>query len=124
MLQFYFLSVFFNLFTGFLLVNDNKQIINLDLLKERVFRIVLGAVCAITGIIKLFVVVRTSAIIVGDLIPALSGFIGGLCLIIPDTQIKLPEWFNKVFLTNKLIVGFVCLGAAFLHFIFPGALFL
>jgi len=124
MLQFYFLSVFFNLIAGFVLVNDKKEILDLAVLRDKTFRIVLGAVCAVTGVIKLFVVVHTNAVIVGDLLPAVAGMIAGLCLVIQDNQEKLPEWFNRIFMTNKLIVGFVCLGIALLHFVFPGALFL
>lgn len=124
MLQFYFLSIFFNLIAGFVLVNDKKEILDLAVLRDKTFRIVLGAVCAVTGVIKLFVVVHTNAVIVGDLLPAVAGMIAGLCLVIQDNQEKLPEWFNRIFMTNKLIVGFVCLGIALLHFVFPGALFL
>ena len=124
MLQFYFLSIFFNLIAGFVLVNDKKEFLDLAILKDKTFRIVLGAVCAVTGIIKLFVVVHTSAVIVGDLLPAVAGMIAGVLLIIQDNQEKLPEWFNRIFMTNKLIVGFACLGIALLHFVFPGALFL
>lgn len=124
MLQFYFLSVFFNLIAGFVLVNDQRNFIELPLLKEKVFRIVLGVLCALTGIIKLFVVVRTSAVIVGDLIPALAGIAGGITLFIQDENEKMPEWFKKVFIANSFIVGFACLCAALLHFVFPGALFL
>ena len=124
MLQFYFLSVFFNLITGFVLVNDTKEILDLAILKDKTFRIILGAVCAVTGVIKLFVVVHSSAVIVGDLLPAVAGIIAGICLTIQDKQEKLPEWFNRIFMTNKMIVGFVCLGVALLHFVFPGALFL
>ena len=124
MLQFYFLSVFFNILAGFVLVNDKKELLDLAILKEKMFRIVLGAVCAVTGIVKLFVVVHTSAVIVGDLLPALAGIIAGLCLVVPENDNKFPEWFNRIFMTNKMIVGFVCLGVALLHFVFPGALFL
>ena len=124
MLQFYFLSIFFNLIAGFVLVNDKKEILDLAVLRDKTFRIVLGAVCAVTGVIKLFVVVHTNAVIVGDLLPAVAGMIAGLCLVIQDNQEKLPEWFNRIFMTNKLIIGFVCLGIALLHFVFPGALFL
>ena len=124
MLQFYFLSVFFTLITGFVLINDTKNLIELPLFKERVFRIVLGALSAVTGVIKLFVVVHTSAVIVGDFIPAAAGIAGGVVLMIQEDNEKLPEWFRKIFITNKFIVGIVCLAAALLHFVFPGALFL
>ena len=124
MLQFYFLSVFFTLITGFVLINDTKNLIELPLFKERVFRIVLGALSSVTGVIKLFVVVHTSAVIVGDFIPAAAGIAGGVVLMIQEDNEKLPEWFRKIFITNKFIVGIVCLAAALLHFVFPGALFL
>lgn len=124
MIQFYFLSVFFNLFAGFVLVNSQKQIIELPVLEEKAFRIVLGALCALTGVIKLFVVVYSSAVIVGDLVPAAAGIAGGITLLVQDDNEKLPPWFRKIFLGNKLIVGIVCAAAAILHFVFPGALFI
>ena len=111
MLQFYFLSVFFNLLTGFVLFNDSKKL-------------VLGVLSALTGLIKLFVVVHTSAVIVGDFIPAVAGIAAGLALMIQDDNERLPDWFKKIFITNKFIVGIVCLAVALLHFVFPGALFL
>ena len=49
---------------------------------------------------------------------------GGIALFIKDDNEKLPEWFKKVFIANKYIVGIVCLAVAVLHFVFPGALFL
>jgi len=124
MLQFYFLSVFFNLLTGFVLINEQKHFIELAVFEERVFRIILGAVTAVTGLIKLFVVVHTSAVIVGDFIPALAGVAAGITLLIQDQNAQLPEWFKKIFITNKFIVGIVAFAAAILHFVFPGALFI
>ena len=124
MLQFYFLSVFFNLIAGFVLVNDKKNIIELAILKEKTFRLILGILCAVTGVIKLFVVVHSSAVIVGDFLPVVAGIAGGLSLMIQEENEKFPEWFKNIFIANKFIVGIVCLGVAVLHFVFPGALFL
>ena len=124
MLQFYFLSVFFNLFAGFVLVNEKKQIIEISIFKERVFRIVLGVLAAVTGFIKLFVVVKTSVVILGDFIPAVAGVAGGITLLIQEGEQKFAPWFEKIFVTNKYIVGIACLCAALLHFVFPGAMFL
>lgn len=124
MLQFYFLSIFFNLFTGFVLFNEKKTVIELPFLKERVFRIVLGVLTAFIGIIKLFVVVNTNVVILGDLIPSIAGIAGGIALFIESDDKKYPQWFNQVFITNKYIVGIACLAAALLHFVFPGAMFL
>lgn len=122
MLQFYFLSVFLNLFVGFILINERRHLIELPLFDEHVFRIILGVLCGLTGIIKLFVV--TNTVIVGDLIPAVAGIAGGITMFIQDESTTMPEWFRKVFVTNKFIVGIVCFSAALLHFVFPGALFL
>lgn len=124
MLQFYFLSIFFNLLTGFVLFNEKKQIIELSVLQDKVFRIVLGVITGVTGVIKLFVVVKTSVVILGDFIPAIAGIAGGITLFLQGDNEKMPEWFNKIFVTNKFIVGIVCLAAALLHFVFPGAMFL
>ena len=124
MLQFYFLSIFFNLLTGFVLFNERKQIIELSVLQDKVFRIVLGVITGVTGVIKLFVVVKTSVVILGDFIPAIAGIAGGITLFLQGDNEKMPEWFNKIFVTNKFIVGIVCLAAALLHFVFPGAMFL
>ena len=124
MLQFYFLSIFFNLLTGFVLFNEKKQIIELSVLQDKAFRIVLGVITGVTGVIKLFVVVKTSVVILGDFIPAIAGIAGGITLFLQGDNEKMPEWFNKIFVTNKFIVGIVCLAVALLHFVFPGAMFL
>ena len=38
MLQFYFLSVFFNILAGFVLVNDKKELLDLAILKEKMLK--------------------------------------------------------------------------------------
>ena len=124
MLQFYFLSIFFNLLTGFVLLNSQKNIIELPVLNERVFRIILGAVTAITGIIKLFVVINSRAVIVADFLPAVAGMAGGFTLFIQNEDINMAPWLKNIFVANKLIVGIACMAVALLHFVFPGALFL
>ena len=124
MLQFYFLSIFFNLMAGFVLVNSQKHIIELPALDQKVFRIVLGVITAVTGVIKLFVVVNSKAVFFGDFLPAVAGMTGGLALFIEEDNENIAPWLRKVFVTNKLIVGIACLAVALLHFVFPGALFL
>ena len=124
MLQFYFLSIFFNLLTGFVLLNSQKKIIELPVLDERVFRIILGVITAVTGIIKLFVVVNSRAVIVGDFLPAVAGMAGGFTIFIQDENLNLAPWLKNIFVANKMIVGIACMAIALLHFVFPGALFL
>ncbi len=124
MLQFYFLSIFFNLMAGFVLVNSQKHILELPALDQRVFRIVLGVITALTGIIKLFVVVNSKAVFFGDFLPAVAGMAAGLALFIQEDNENIAPWLRRVFVTNKFIVGIACLAIALLHFVFPGALFL
>lgn len=124
MLQFYFLSIFFNLMAGFVLVNSQKHIIELPALDQKVFRIVLGVITAVTGIIKLFVVVNSKAVFFGDFLPAVAGMAAGLALFIQEDNENIAPWLRRVFVTNKFIVGIACLAIALLHFVFPGALFL
>ena len=68
--------------------------------------------------------IALSAVIVGDFLPVIAGVAGGLSLMVQDDNEKLPEWFKKIFIVNKYIVGIGCLAVAVLHFVFPGALFL
>ena len=124
MLQFYFLSIFFNLMAGFVLVNSQKHIIELPALDQKVFRIVLGVITAVTGVIKLFVVVNSKAVFFGDFLPAVAGMVAGLALFIQEDNENIAPWLRRVFVTNKFIVGIACLAIALLHFVFPGALFL
>lgn len=124
MLQFYFLSIFFNLLTGFVLINNQKKIIELPVLNERAFRIILGVITALTGVIKLFVVVNSRAVIVADFLPAVIGMAGGFTIFIQDENFNLATWLKNIFVANKMIVGIACLAVALLHFVFPGALFL
>ena len=109
---------------GFVLVNSQKHIIELPALDQRVFRIVLGVITALTGIIKLFVVVNSKAVFFGDFLPAVAGMAAGLALFIQEDNENIAPWLRRVFVTNKFIVGIACLAVALLHFVFPGALFL
>lgn len=124
MLQFYFLSILFNLLAGFVLINSEKNYLDVKLLNEKKFRLVLGILSGLAGVIKLFVVVRTDIIILGDLLPAIAGIAGGIALLIHEDNEKLPDWAKKVFVANKYLVGICCMSIAIVHFVFPGALFL
>lgn len=127
MMQFYFLSVITNLLIGFMLVFE-KQAEEIKYLENKTVRLVIGIVACVTGIVKIFVV--SSVPVFGDFIPFVAGIAGGFTILLEyyikkkDVVIKEDSFISKVFITNKKIVGIVCLAAGGLHFLFPKVLFL
>ena len=88
MLQFYFLSVLLNALTGFVLLfvdrDDPDAVIEGTMpavLQDETFRLVLGILTCITGFFKLLSAVRGDIPVIGDLIPAFAGLIGGFTLL-------------------------------------------
>ena len=127
MMQFYFLSVLTNLLMGFMLGFENKAE-EIKYLTEKNIRLAIGIVAVVTGIVKLFVV--SSVPVFGDFVPFIAGVAGGFTLILEyymnkeSVTMKEDSIFNKIFIVNKKIIGYVCLAAGALHFLFPKVLFL
>lgn len=98
--------------------------------KPDTLRLVLGILAAITGLFKLLSVVQGDVPVIGDLIPALCGFAAGFVLIFEYYRQTAPaEADSHVLLNlfldqNKRRIGFLALGSAGLHFLFPQALFI
>ncbi|MBP3709807.1 MAG: hypothetical protein J6I73_05325 [Treponema sp.] len=145
MLQFYFLSILLNLTTGMILVfgknlitgekaesaNKASGILGENaFFDDKTFRLVLGVLTMFVGIMKLLSVVRNDIPVVGDLFPALAGFLGGGCLLIEyyksnsAAELSLPHVINAVFIDKRKYAGYVSMMAAVLHFIFPDVLLL
>ncbi|NLC93010.1 MAG: hypothetical protein GX677_06065 [Treponema sp.] len=165
MIQFYFLSILFNLFVGLILIYGKKQPQNLStysdaeeeqnqnngdekssfkdkvnkfgktinenqFVSNRTFKLVLGILAALTGIMKLLSVVRTDVPVVGDLLPSLAGLFGGASLILDyvssqeSSTLKFPTFIQKYFIEDTKILGYFCVIVAIVHFIFPDVLFL
>ena len=166
MLQFYFLSILFNLATGLLLVNKissensekslavvndengetktasevpvkrskkeklKEEIRNTSLFESKTFRLVLGILTGLTGILKFVSVIKTDVPVIGDLLPAVVGIAGSFCLILEyylnaaTIEVNLPVVIEKIFVRNANVIGFLCIVIAILHFIFPTVLFL
>lgn len=110
MVQFYFLSVLLNILAGIILINSNNStklesdnfdindadeksrikkvkstLKNDSILSNETFCLVSGALCTLTGFIKLFFTFSNNGkniIIIGDLLPALFGLAGGLIIIL------------------------------------------
>lgn len=188
MLQFYFLSILFNLVTGLILVNridessekglvvagegeavssaqskkkskseqKNEQSQELaenheenevtskhskakklqdefrrtSLFESKTFRLVLGILTGLTGILKFVSVIKTDVPVVGDLLPALIGIAGSFCLLLEyyinaaTIEVTMPDAIKRIFVKNSNIIGFLSIVIAVLHFIFPTVLFL
>jgi uncharacterized membrane protein HdeD (DUF308 family) len=141
MVQLYFLSIVFNGLIGLLFIFG-------DIGKKPVestakfsfagdsFRLVMGILAVVTGIIKLLSPMRREhglgIPILGDFIPAVAGIIAGFMLIYSFYRERSPEAdseeksnsFGEVLLRHKRIAGIALLAFAALHFFFPEALFL
>jgi uncharacterized membrane-anchored protein len=108
--------------------NDINYVVEHDTL-----RLILGIVSIITGLFKLLSVVQGDVPVIGDLIPALSGFASGSALVfeyyrarssLPQTSMDapVPTTMERIFVMHKKQIGFLALGTAVLHFLFPQAL--
>lgn len=133
MLQFYFLSIIINALAGYLLFFGEEGS-PLDFtralpIKPETFRFTLGNLSAITGLLKLLSPI--DVLIIGDLIPAITGFICGFTLIFEyfrnrtaaDASAQ-PKKIEKILFHNKKVIGAVALIVAVLHFFVPAVLLL
>ncbi|MDR0583836.1 MAG: hypothetical protein LBG57_05730 [Treponema sp.] len=140
MIQLYFLSILCNSLTAYILILDNTgeaESIEGSLkfsFRSGVFRLVLGILCALTGVLKLLSPSQDSVPVLGDLVPALAGLLAGFTLIFSYYRdhasigaFSSEGKFDRIgdaFLKYKKGLGFILLASAALHFLFPGALFL
>ncbi|MDR2483814.1 MAG: hypothetical protein LBD55_00270 [Treponema sp.] len=135
MIQFYFLSVLCNALAGYMLIStDEKSGIGAMEAHLKIspgddtFRLVLGIVAIITGFFKLLSVIQGDIPVVGDLIPAVFGFASGSILVFAyyrktSTIDSDTHTLLELFLAyHKKRIGFLAIGAAILHFLFPQAL--
>jgi hypothetical protein len=136
MIQFYFLSIFFNALAGYILITDGdrgEESLNPGIqfsFGDKTFRMVLGILALITGLLKLLSSTQGDIPVVGDLIPAIVGFAAGFIFIFEyfrehsALDFEKYEKIEAVFVKNKRFIGFIALISAALHFLFPQALLL
>jgi len=100
-------------------------------IKDETFRLVVGVASALTGLMKILSSVEGDVPIIGDLFPALTGFLAGFILVFEyyrnRTSVEVTERVEKVdrlLVANKKIIGVAALVAAVLHFLFPTVLLL
>jgi uncharacterized membrane-anchored protein len=136
--QFYFLSIVFNGLAGFLFVFEDSKENNsaennrkLSVIGDG-FRLLLGILATVTGILKLLSPMSSPPIL-GDLVPALAGIAAGFVLIYGfyrerasetvDNQEKINH-LGEIFLHHRKTVGIILLASAVLHFLFSKAFLL
>ncbi len=138
MIQFYLLSVVFNTLTGLLLIlskplaEDAQEatFAGLPFYETKNFRLIVGVLTAFSGIMKILIVTQNDIRIIGDLLPAVTGIVGGACLLyefyVSSSSVKMSinPIFENIFVNGRKYIGITCLAIAFLHFIVPQALFL
>jgi hypothetical protein len=136
MIQFYFLSILLNGLSGYTLIqNVDDDPVEPDTgfrfsIRNETFRLILGVATIITGLLKILSSTRGDVPVVGDLVPALAGFLAGFILVFEYYRSRStlePEHTDKieqVLIHNKKWVGYFALAAAALHFFLPSVLFL
>ncbi|MDR1430354.1 MAG: hypothetical protein LBI85_08705 [Spirochaetaceae bacterium] len=135
MLQFYVLSILANALAGFILFtcSDDGDASETGFRfspENRTFRLVLGIVSALTGVLKILSVISGDVPVIGDLIPALAGIASGFALIFKYYRqgSSLPsersEKIEALITVNQRWVGVVAMASAALHFLFPTVLLL
>jgi hypothetical protein len=136
MIQFYFLSIFFNAAAGYALLSDDNEFespVSFTLsIHNTTCRFLLGIFSAVTGVFKLLTAVEGNIPVVGDLLPAMTG-LGVGAILLYEYYLK-NATFHTAVLADDVFESFlekyrkplgvgVCVVAA-LHFLFPRALFL
>jgi hypothetical protein len=140
MIQFYFLSIVLNALSGYVLTREGGDFTaggdtGLDTgfhlsLQNETSRLILGVLTIVVGLLKILSSVPGDLPVIGDLIPALAGFLAGFALVFEYYRGRStlePEHTDKIehlLMHNKKWIGFIALAAAGLHFLFPSVLFL
>ncbi|GHV76688.1 hypothetical protein AGMMS49942_15090 [Spirochaetia bacterium] len=131
MIQFYFLSIVLNALSGYVLTREPLDTSGFHWsLQNETSRLILGVLTIVVGLLKILSSVPGDLPVIGDLIPALAGFLAGFALIFEyyrSRSTREPEHtdtIERLLIHNKKWIGFIALGAAALHFLFPSVLFL
>ncbi len=147
MIQFYFLSIIFNVVGGCALCIESiaRQSPSLDglrsFLRDRTVRLVLGIISVATGCLKLVTTIRGDIPIVGDFVPACAGIAVGVTILLELYRaVELPvasggepenagprqlgSRLESLLLANKTTIGIAGIIAGLVHFLFPAVLFL
>ncbi|MDR1970903.1 MAG: hypothetical protein LBQ46_03185 [Treponema sp.] len=136
MIQFYFLSILLNALGGFLLFSNSEEgkgsAIEAEIhfsLQNETFRLILGVLCALMGLLKLLSPIEGDIPVIGDLVPAAAGLVSGFILLFDYYHGR--SFFEEgdgrmreLITVNRRWIGFAVMAAAVLHFVFPRVLLL
>ena len=137
MYQIYLLSIVTILLSGIALAYDRLQqslrigsLFNEEMLSGPTFRLILGVVTLLVGFFQFLTVAPGDVLVVGDLVPALTGILLGSILAIDyyrersTVETSLMEALDRVFVKNGSNFGIIGIVVALLHFLFHRVLFL
>ena len=137
MYQIYLLSVLTNVLAGVALSvggMDEKlhlsSVFNKDLMQSDGFRLGLGIVTFVVGFFKLLSVTEGGVPVVGDILPAISGLVLGLILLLQyyrsrsDVSSPFVDTLDNIFGKNSAVFGTVGILIGLLHFLLHRVLFL
>ncbi|GHT82880.1 hypothetical protein FACS1894137_02670 [Spirochaetia bacterium] len=138
MIQFYFLSIVLNALSGYVLIKepgdaeiggDAETGLEFHLsLQNETTRLILGLLTIVVGLLK--ILSSQDMAVIGDLIPALAGFLAGFILVFEYYRSRStlePEHTDRIerlLIHNKKWIGYLALAVAALHFLFPSVLLL
>ncbi|MFP4010925.1 MAG: hypothetical protein ACLFUM_04430 [Spirochaetaceae bacterium] len=137
MYQIYLLSVLTNVLAGVALSvggMDEKlhlsSVFNKELMQNDGFRLGLGIVTFVVGFFKLLSVTEGNVPVVGDILPALSGLLLGLILLLQyyrgKSTVSSPfvDTMDNIFGKNSAVFGTIGILIGILHFLLHPVLFL
>ncbi len=112
-------------------VKKNFSYTSAAFLKDPTFRLVVAVISGFVGLIKLFyTTVPDDVPVLGDFFPALACLLSCVSLFTEwfenrdGYEESLPALIHTIFIGGRKIIGVFCLGAGFLHFIFPKVILL
>lgn len=131
MVQIYLLLVFLNVLAGLLLARHGlkRSLGSWDSFfvpfEHRLVRGLVGLATFLTGFLGLLFVLPGDQIFLGDLFPSVTALLGGTILVLEYYQkdsgdaSRPPTKIEDFLVSNKLIVGVVCLTFGAIHFFSP-----
>ncbi len=108
-------------------VKAADKISDIGLFNNQTFRLVVGILSVFVALMKLLSSMDTP--FVGDLLPAVAGFLCGFSLllefyIVSSGEDNIPENVKSIFIDSRKYIGIACLAVGVLHFVLPRILFL
>lgn len=108
-------------------VSDSSVVAGMN---SPVFRLIIGILAVFVALMKILSVYAGDIPVVGDLLPALAGVLGGAALLIEyfvsttSDDSAVPDNVRAIFIDSRKYIGVICIVAGVLHFVFPKVLLL